>query len=164
MIGYMSLEEQVDNDFLRAHHRALFRRLAARIHRKKRESALLAFEETRRERRADNRFYVGRREVEVSKIVGSVNRHQEFDRGFMPAKARMAERWKRVDRAFYRGVELQPVRLYKLGDVYFVEDGNHRVSVARYQGVEWIDAYVTEFYPRFHADVEHGNKVLGMAA
>jgi hypothetical protein len=69
--------------------------------------------------------------VEVSKIVGSVNRHQEFD----------------------RGVELQPVRLYKLGDVYFVEDGNHRVSVARYQGVEWIDAYVTEFYPRLYADV-----------
>ena len=102
--------------------------------------------------------------MEVSKIVGSVNRHQEFDRGFMPAKARMAERWKRVDRAFYRGVELQPVRLYKLGDVYFVEDGNHRVSVARYQGVEWIDAYVTEFYPRLYADVEHGNKVLGMAA
>jgi hypothetical protein len=164
MIGYMSLEEQVDKDFLRAHHRAFFRRLAARIRRKKRGSALLAFEEARRERRADNRFYVGRRAVEVSKIVGSVDRHQEFDRGFMPAKSRMAERWKRVDRAFYRGVELQPVRLYKLGDVYFVEDGNHRVSVARFQGVEWIDAYVTEFHPRLHADVEHGNGLLGMAA
>jgi hypothetical protein len=164
MIGYMSLEEQVDKDFLRAHHRAFFGRLAARIRRKKRGSALLAFEEARRQRRAVNRFYAGWRVVEVSKIVGSVDRHREFDRGFMPAKARMAERWKRIDRAFYRGVELQPVSLYKLGDVYFVEDGNHRVSVARYQGVEWIDAYVTAFYPRLHADVEHGNEVLGMAA
>jgi hypothetical protein len=164
MIGYMSLEEQVDKDFLRAHHRAFFGRLAARIRRKKGGSALLAFEEARRERRADNRFYVGRRAVELSKIVGSVNRHQEFDRAFMPARARMAERWKRVDRAFHRGVELQPVRLHKLGDAYFVEDGNHRVSVARYQGVEWIDAYVTEFHPRLHAEVEHGDELLGMAA
>jgi hypothetical protein len=158
MIGYMSLEEQVDKDFLRAHHRAFFRQLAARIRRNKGGSRLLlAFEEARRAIRADNRFYVGRRVVEVSKIVGSVDRHREFDRGFMPARARMAEKWKRVDRAFHRGVELQPVRLYKLGDAYFVEDGNHRVSVARYQGVEWIDAYVTEFYPRLSADPGYGD-------
>ena len=102
--------------------------------------------------------------VEVSKIVGSANRHQQFDRGFMPLKGSMAERWKRVDRAFYRGVELQPVRLYKLGGSYYVEDGNHRVSVARYQGVKWIEAEVTEFYPRLFADLEPGNNVRGMAA
>jgi len=164
MIGYMSLEEQVEKDFLRARHRAFFGRLAARIRRDKGGSGLLAFEEARKAIRADNRFYLGRRVVEVSKIVGSVNRHREFDRGFMPARGRMAEKWKRVDRAFHRGVELQPVRLYKLGDAYFVEDGNHRISVARYQQVEWIDAYVTEFYPRLYADVEHGNNVPGLAA
>jgi len=48
----------------------------------------------------------------------------------MPAKASMAERWKRIDQAFHRGVELPPVRLYKLGDAYLGEDGNHRVTVA----------------------------------
>jgi hypothetical protein len=57
----------------------------------------------------------------------------------------VGERWKRIDRAFHRGEELPPVSLYKIGDSYFVADGNHRVSVVRYHGVEWIDAEVTEF-------------------
>jgi hypothetical protein len=164
MIGYMSLEEQVDKDFARARQRAFFRRWAARLTMRRNNKAgstttgllLASFEEARRAKRADNRFYAGRRVVEVEKIVGSVERHREFDLTFMPTKARLAEKWKRVDRAFHRGVELQPVRLYKLGDLYFVEDGNHRVSVARYQGVEWIEAYVTEFYPRLSADLSSG--------
>ena len=63
----------------------------------------------------------------------------------MPTKASSEERWKRVDRAFHRGEELPPVTLYKVGSFYFVLDGHHRVSVASYHGVEWIDAYVTEF-------------------
>jgi hypothetical protein len=162
VVGFMSVEVQAEADFDRARRRAFFGRIAARLRREC--SRLLAFDEIREGHLAHNRHRLGLRVVEVSKIVGSVGRHEAFDRDFMPTKASLAERWKRVDRAFYRGVELQPVRLYKLGDVYFVEDGNHRVSVARYQGVEWIDAYVTEFYPRLHADVEHDNKVSGMAA
>ncbi|MDQ5809945.1 MAG: hypothetical protein M3358_04185, partial [Actinomycetota bacterium] len=75
----------------------------------------------------------------------SVGRCSEFDRDFMPAKASVEERWKRIDRAFYRGEELPPVSLYKVGGFYFVLDGHHRVSVARYHSVEWIDAEVTEF-------------------
>jgi hypothetical protein len=94
--------------------------------------------------------------VELSKIVGSVGRHREFDRNFMPLKASMAEKWKRVDRAFHGRVELPPVRLYKLGGAFFVEDGNHRVSVARYQGVEWIEAEVVEFHPRLSAGPGRG--------
>jgi hypothetical protein len=50
-----------------------------------------------------------------------------------------------MDRAFHRGEELPPVSLYKLDEYDFVLDGNHRVSVYRYHGVEWIDADVTEF-------------------
>ena len=84
------------------------------------------------------------RDVEISKIVGSVGRFRQFDCGFMPKKAGLREKWKRVDRAFVRGEELPPVSLYKIGDFYFVQDGNHRVSVARYQGVEMIDAEVVE--------------------
>jgi hypothetical protein len=164
VIGYMSLEEQVDKDFLRARHRAFFRRLAARVRGDRgRRSGLLAFDEARRTLGADNRLYLGRRVVEVSKIVGSVDRHRQFDRTFMPIKASMADRWKRVDRAFHRGVELPPVRLYKLGEIYFVEDGNHRVSVARFQGVEWIDAEVVEFHPRLFADPGH-DEVRALAA
>ena len=63
----------------------------------------------------------------------------------MPVKASVEGRWKHIDRTFHRGEALPPVSLYKLGGSYFVLDGHHRVSVARYHGVEWIDAEVTEF-------------------
>jgi hypothetical protein len=77
--------------------------------------------------------------------VGGVGRCSEFDRDFMPTRASVEERWKRVDRAYHRGEELPPVSLYKVGGSYSVLDGHHRVSVASYHGVEWIDAEVTEF-------------------
>ena len=66
----------------------------------------------------------------------------------MPAKSSLSYRWKRVDGALRRGVELPAVSLYKIGDAYFVVDGNHRVSVSRYQGIEMIDAEVTQFGAR----------------
>jgi hypothetical protein len=81
----------------------------------------------------------------VGQIWGSVGRCSEFDRDFMLTRASVKKRWKRIDRAFWRGEELPPVSLYKVGGFYFVLDGHHRVSVASYHGVEWIDAYVTEF-------------------
>ncbi len=93
---------------------------------------------------------MGKREVDVSKIVGSVGRYRQFDSGFMPKKASLRGKWARVDRAFVGGEELPPVSLYKIGDQYFVEDGNHRVSVARYQGVEMIDAEVVELRTPAH--------------
>jgi len=110
-------------------------------------SRLLAFDNVREGHLAHNRRGLGQRVVEVSKIVGSVGRNEAFDHGFMPTKASLAERWKRVDRAFHRGLDLPAVRLYKVGNSYFVEDGNHRVSVACYQGVQTIEADVTEFFP-----------------
>jgi hypothetical protein len=141
----MSVEVQAEVDFKRARRRAFFGRQASRLRREC--SRLLAFDEVGEGRLAHNRRRLGLRDVEVSKIVGSVGRHNAFDRGFMPTKASLAERWKRVDRAFHCGLDLPAVKLYKIGDSYFVEDGNHRVSVVRYQGVETIEADVTEFYP-----------------
>jgi hypothetical protein len=149
MIGFMSVEAQAEVDFDRARRRAFVGRLAARLRREC--SRLLAFAEVGEGHSAHNRRRLGLRDVEVSKIVGSVGRPEDFDRGFMPTKANLAERWKRVDRAFHRGLDLPAVRLYKMGDSYFVEDGNHRVSVARYQGVETIEADVTEFFPLYGA-------------
>ncbi|MFL6031885.1 MAG: hypothetical protein ACJ73Y_03840 [Rubrobacteraceae bacterium] len=142
MIGYMSVEEQVDKDFVRARHRALAGRLAAFLRRERWD--MVSFDEVKRAERATGGLRLGRREVEVSRIVGSVGRYRQFDRGFMPKKGNLRDKWKRVDRAFVRGEELPPVSLYKIGDKYFVQDGNHRVSVARYQGVEMIDAEVVE--------------------
>jgi hypothetical protein len=95
---------------------------------------------------ARNKMRLGRTVVAVEKIVGSVGRSRDFDGDFLPIRRGLEERWKRVDRAFHKGVELPPVVLYKLGGRYFVVDGNHRVSVARYQGVEWIEAEVTQLY------------------
>ena len=67
---------------------------------------------------------------------------------FMPLSRASPEKWKRIDRAFRLGVELPPVSLLGLGGNYFVNDGHHRVSVARFHGVEWIDAEVTEVKSR----------------
>jgi hypothetical protein len=145
MIGYMSLEEQVEADFLRARRRAFFRRIVARI--RGECDRLLSFDEIRKVHRALNQLCLGRRVIETSTIVGSVGRHRDFDSSFMPLKESLKRKWERVDRAFHGGEELAPVRLYKIGSCYFVEDGNHRVSVARYQGVEMIDAEVTEILP-----------------
>ena len=146
MVGYMSLEEQVDVDFTRARRRAFLRRLMARLRNDPASNGLPCFEDLRKKLGVVGGIRVGRRVVRVEQIVGSVGRSSEFDRIFLPTKASVGERWKRIDRAFHRGEELPPVSLYKVGDSYFVADGNHRVSIARYHGVEWIDAEVTEFH------------------
>ncbi len=145
MVGYMNLEVQVDADFSRARRRALLRQVRSRLQRDNASEGLLCFDDLRKIPGAVGRIYRGLRTVPLRQIGGSVGRCSEFDRDFMPAKASVEERWKRIDRAFHRGEELPPVSLYKVGAFYFVLDGHHRVSVANYHGVEWIDAYVTEF-------------------
>ena len=145
MVGYMSLEEQVDADFSRASRKALLGRVRTRLQRGNALIQLLCFDDLRRIPGALGRIHRGIRTVPVAQIVGSVGRCSEFDKDFMPTRASVEERWKRVDRVFHRGEELPPVSLYKVGGFYFVLDGHHRVSVASYHGVEWIDAEVTEF-------------------
>ena len=142
MIGYISIEEQVDADFTRARHRAFVHRVWARL--RGDPPSALSFESVRKAMGASSMVRLGRMAVPVEKIVGSVGRHRDFDGAFLPARASVGTRWKRIDRAFHRGEILPPVSLYKIGEAYFVEDGNHRVSVARYQGVRWIDADVVE--------------------
>jgi hypothetical protein len=146
MVGHINLEVQVDKDFSLARRRALLRRMRTRLRRDNAsEGLLLCFDNLRKIPGAVGRIHRGVRTVPVGQIGGSVGRCSEFDRDFMPAKSSVQERWKRVDRAFHRGEQLPPVNLYKVGSFYFVLDGHHRVSVASYHGVEWIDAYVTEF-------------------
>jgi hypothetical protein len=147
MFGYM-LEEQVDTDFGVAHRKALLKRIGGRLRRNNSASdgLLLCFDDLRKVLGAVvGRVYRGTRTVPLGQIRGSVGRCSDFDRDFMPARASINERWKRVDRAFHQGEELPPVSLYEVGGLYFVLDGHHRVSVARYHRVEWIDAHVTEF-------------------
>lgn len=144
----MDLNEQADRDFDRARRRAWLRRLVALLRREPASRTIQpSFGELRRSLRAHNRARRGMRVVDLEKVVGSVGRPWDFDRSFMPLRASAAEKWKRVDLAFHRGEDLPPVILHKLGDAYFVEDGNHRVSVARYHGLPTVEAEVTEFRP-----------------
>ena len=145
MVDLMSQEEQVDREFSVARRRARMRRLGNFLHGKSERGTLLSFEEIRREIRAYGGIRRGRTTVELSRIVGSAGKYDWFDEEFMPLRAVSRERWKRIDRAFRLGLELPPVILYQLGGAYFVKDGHHRVSVARFHGAEWIDAEVTEF-------------------
>jgi hypothetical protein len=151
MIPYMDLNEQVDADFTRARRRACLRAIVARIRREHVSNKLLSFDDVRRDLAANNRFYRGRRVVEVEEIVGSVGRWDEFDRSFLPARASVGHKWKRIDRAFHRTEDLPPVKLYKLEEAYFVVDGHHRVSVARYHDVPTVEAAVVEFDPKHPA-------------
>lgn len=88
--------------------------------------------------------HLGLQTIEVDHIIGSVDRYREFDRHYLPKERHLDERWIGVRSAQLQGKELPPIQVYKVGNLYFVKDGNHRVSVARRQGQKYIDAYVIE--------------------
>ncbi|MEJ7815694.1 MAG: hypothetical protein WKF53_11020 [Rubrobacter sp.] len=148
----MDPHEQSDRDFSRARRKAFLRRIGAYLRRDPGSNQLLSFDEVKGALGAISQVYLGLREVPVSKIVGSVGRHRDFDRAFLPSKPDLGTRWRRIDEIMHRAEELPPVSLYKIGDAYFVQDGNHRVSVARQQGVEMIDAEVIELLSRVPVD------------
>jgi hypothetical protein len=143
---------QADKDFSRARRRAFLRRIGAYLRKDPGSNQLLSFEEVKSVLGAVEQVYLGMRTVEVAKIVGSVGRHRDFDRAFLPSKDDLGVRWKRIDEMMHRAEELPPISLYKIGDAYFVRDGNHRVSVAHQQGVEMIDAEVIELRSRVPID------------
>jgi hypothetical protein len=153
MTGYVDLGEQVDKDFHRALLKASLRRWKSRLRGNNRHERLLSFEEAESGWVRWSQAYLGVRTVKVEKIVGSVGRCRDFDSSFLPIRLNMSGRWGRVDRAYHQGVELPAVSLYKIDEAYFVVDGNHRVSVARYHGAAAIDAEVVEIKgrPRAHA-------------
>jgi hypothetical protein len=148
----MDPNEQADKDFSRARRRAFLRRIGAFLRRDPLSNRLLSFDEVKSVLGAVEQVYLGMREVPVSKVVGSVGRHRDFDRAFLPSKPDLETRWKRIDQMMHRAEELPPVSLYKIGDAYFVRDGNHRISVARQQSIETIEAEVIELRSRVPID------------
>lgn len=107
-------------------------------------SQLLSYEEIKEKLRIGGPIYRGVQTVPVEQIVGSLNRYHQFDRAFLPTQDDLSSRWQKIDRAFYNDINLPPIVLYKVGQVYFVVDGHHRVSVAREQGQLFIEAEVRE--------------------
>lgn len=130
------------DDFKEARRRAFLSELIDTVRR--RPSALLSFEDVRIRLNVRAQRYLGHQTIPLDHIVGSEGRYSDFDRRFLPRNDALRGRWSSVDAAVIQSIELPPIDVYKIGDIYFVRDGNHRVSVARQQGAAFIDAYVTE--------------------
>jgi len=138
---------QTESDFARARLKAFWREVRAMI--AHRPNELVSFEQVKRMVMTFGEYYRGVQTVALDHIIGSATlRYHDFDRAFLPTQARTKSRWRRVDEAYYEEVALPPVQLYQVGDVYFVRDGHHRVSVARERGQTFIDAEVIEVKTR----------------
>jgi hypothetical protein len=143
----MSFQSETEKDFSRARFKAFLRELIATVARRPNE--LLSFDQVKRSLKIFGQNYRGIQTVPVAHIVGSATlRYHDFDRAFMPTQSTTKSRWQRVDEAYYEAVELPPVQLYQVGEVFFVRDGHHRVSVARERGQEFIEAEVIEVKTR----------------
>jgi hypothetical protein len=95
---------------------------------------------------------LGLQTIPLDSVIGTVGRTRDFDRSFRPTSNRMRPRWEGIANAQRRGKDLPPISVYRIADMHFVRDGHHRVSVARAQGRDSIDAYVTEVRTRIGAD------------
>jgi hypothetical protein len=143
----MSLPPQTTLDFDRARFKAFLNEVAALVARRPNE--LISFDQVRTFLKPRGTSYRGVQTVPIANIIGSATqRYADFDRAFLPAQSHTRTRWQRVDAAYYEGVELPPVELYQVGEVYFVRDGHHRVSVAREKGQEFIEAQVIQVQTR----------------
>ena len=138
--------EQARSDFSRARFKAFLNQVWGAL--SGQPTNLLSYDEIKEKLHIGGPIYRGVKTVRVDQIIGSLNRYHQFDRAFLPVQDETASKWQSIDRAFYQDVHLPPVVLYKVGDVYFVVDGHHRVSVAREQGQEFIEAEVRECYTR----------------
>ncbi|MBR6348032.1 MAG: transcriptional regulator [Spirochaetales bacterium] len=129
-------------DFTKAHRHAILQGIFStfRWHR----PDLLSFYEVTKLIHPEAEAYKGMMAIPVDKIIGSENRYHDFSSAFYPKNLHLQKRWESVDAARLDDVTLPPISVYKLGDWYFVRDGNHRVSVAKSQGVAFIDAEVVE--------------------
>jgi hypothetical protein len=137
--------QDAQTDFSRARRRQALSRLSRRLRREPDDvNLILPFDEVvealgwRGERR------IGLQVIPLDSIVGTVDRSRDFDRSFRPTSRRVRRRWEGIAEAIRRGQSMPPIDVYRIGDLHFVRDGHHRVSVARAMGLDSIDAHVTE--------------------
>jgi hypothetical protein len=137
---------QAVQDFRSARQKATLREIIARLTGSSTE--LLSYDEVRQKLKAQVSPKKILTEIQINSIIGSVNRYQDFSRDFLPGKNIDEERWANIELANYGSQGLPPIEVYRIGEVYFVSDGNHRVSVAKQLGSDQIQAYVTEVQTR----------------
>jgi hypothetical protein len=141
-----------EHDFLRARRRQVISRLALWLRREPDDiSEILPFDEVVAALGRTGEKRLGLRVIPLDSIVGSVDRTRDFDRWFRPRSGRSRERWERLAKAQRRGEAIPPIDVYRVGELHFVKDGHHRVSVAHALGFRTIDAYVTEVTTKIDA-------------
>ncbi len=138
----MAIESTAVEDFTRAKRKAKFQGLLSALTWKNND--LMSLYEVTSIIKPKSETYLGMRTIPVSKIIGSEGRYHDFSSAFLPKREMLKSRWCSIDSALINDVILPPISVYGLGGYYFVRDGNHRVSVAKTQGVEYIDAEVVE--------------------
>lgn len=142
MMQSYAIEERVQADFDFAVSKGRWRQVISRINRS--SDKLLSYDDVRKQHLVTGQRELGTRIVPIDQIIGSMGRCHDFDRGFFPLQTNTSNRWMSIARASYKHVPLPLVELYKLGDAYFVKDGHHRISVARANGQDFVDAHVIE--------------------
>ncbi len=141
--GFPSADAQ--DDFSRARRSQLLAGLARRLRREPDDVALiLPFDEVIEALGMSGEVHLGLKTISLDSVVGTVDRTRDFDRGFRPTTPRVRGRWQRIAAAQRRGESFPPISVYRVGDLHFVRDGHHRVSVAKSLGREDIEADVTE--------------------
>jgi len=152
----------VEDDFLRARRRQVLGRLVQRLRREPDDvNLILPFDEVVAALGRVGEQRLGLRTIPLARVVGSVDSMRDFDRLFRPTSSRVRERWERLALAQRRGESIPPIDVYQVGDLYFVADGHHRVSIALTTGQKTIDAYVTEVLTAVPADgIRHRSDLL----
>jgi hypothetical protein len=148
--GMPGLDAQ--HDFIRARRRAALAQLAARLRGEPDDVRLiLPYAEVVEALGFVSEHPAGTAVVALDDIVGTVDRGRDFDRRFRPMSGRVRSRWEHIAAAMRRGEAMTPVDLLRIGEIYFVRDGHHRVSVARALGRTDIDSSVTDVVTRVGA-------------
>ena len=142
------ISSETSEDFAKARNKALFNEIQHFLNPE--ETTLISFSDIKKMLKPGNETYLGMKTVPVKLIVGSESRYQDFDNRFFPKKMHLKTRWEHIDMAHIKDINLPPITLYELGGLYFVRDGNHRVSVAKAKGVEFIDAEVVSLQSEIH--------------
>jgi hypothetical protein len=151
------LEWDAAADFARERRRQSLAKLASRLSGRRGDtSTMLRFEDVAATLGWIGEHDAGLQTIAVESIVGTVSRRSdEFDRLFRPRTRRLQTRWQRIAAARRRGESMPPIDVYRIGAQHFVEDGHHRVSVARAFGDTTIDARVRQVHTRGSATIRN---------
>jgi hypothetical protein len=149
-----SFQTMARSDFGRLRTRETITRILSML--KARQDEMLSLGDVRSLLRPESETYRGMQTIPINKIVGSEGRYKDFNRAFLPRHDKLMRRWISVDMAHYQDVPLPPIKVFEIGGAYFVRDGNHRVSVAKAKGAEFIDAEVISLSSEIHLTPDMG--------